>query len=800
MNNRMSDLSIQPSFKRIVLAVFLVALITLAAEITLSRIFSVITYYYLAFLAISVAMLGLTAGSVTVYLAPRYFTRNNFGNTLQLSAALLGFSLIICAVAVCFIPVTYGNANSKFINTALLVFFCSLPFYFAGIFITGIITKTGFNVNKLYAADLAGAALGCLVVLAGISYMSAPYLLFSLAIIGPLTVFILGKTPKKAALLFSAITIILLAAGFSLSGKLELKPRYVKGQREVTGKFMYEKWNSHSRVTVEQMHTDLPQLWGPSPVLNSSEKTDQYKMTIDGDAGTVLRRFTSPEQISHLQYDLTSIAYPLRPNGRTCIIGVGGGKDIQTALLYGQKEITGIDVNPVFIDLLNNRFHDWAGIAGNKAVQLVNDEARSWLSRHQHSFSIIQMALIDTWAATGAGAFSLTENNLYTTEAWDIFLDRLDSNGILTVSRWYNPSDLGETGRLTALAVATLLKRGVHEPAKHIALVTINNLATLLVCKTGFSENDLTHLKENITALQFNPVIIPGQPVADETLRQIMEAKTLSGLKKVTATHQLNLEPPTDDNPYFFNMLRLKNLSFGNKTNNLGVMEGNLVATRMLFLLIGILSFFAFATILLPLFLQQKKTKQTGRLLPFTLYFSLLGAGFMLVEIALVQKLNVLLGRPVFALGILLFTIILSTGIGSFISEKLVEKKSRLLMPLITALAIVVLALLLSPLTRQLASSSLFVKIILSIVILFPAGILMGCFLPMGIRLAAGTGTDRAAWLWGLNGIFGVLFSAIAVFISIYIGISYNLYLAAVFYLCLIPLLRNMSKQKQTGE
>jgi spermidine synthase len=169
---------------------------------------------------------------------------------------------------------------------------------------------------------------------------------------------------------------------------------------------------------------------------------------------------------------VTNVAYFLRHQGGACIIGVGAGRDVQSAILFGQKNVLGIELNPIFINLLEKQFRDFAGIAGREGVRLVVDDARSYLSTSEEKFAVIQMSMIDTWAATGAGAFSLSENALYTEEAWDVFFRRLSDDGIFTVSRWHNPDDLGETGRVVSLAVASLLRMGITSPEKHLAMVT----------------------------------------------------------------------------------------------------------------------------------------------------------------------------------------------------------------------------------------------------------------------------------------------------------------------------------------
>jgi hypothetical protein len=525
-------------------------------------------------------------------------------------------------------------------------------------------------------------------------------------------------------------------------------------------------------------------------------------MNIDGEAGTVLRRFKSKDDIEHLRYDVTNIGYHLRRRGKVCVIGVGGGRDVQSALLFGHQHVTGVEINPIFIDLLQDEFKEFAGIEGRPDITLVRAEARSYMSRVSEEYSIIQMSLIDTWAATGAGAFSLSENSLYTVEAWNVFLSRLTHNGIFTVSRWHNRESIGETGRVISLAVASLLHRGVQDPARHLALITSERISTLLISRQPFTQQDIDNILKICEEYQFRTVVLPGRPPTQPLFRDILFSSTYAQLLTATSRTEFNYTPTTDEMPYFFNMLRLRNIrsAFGRPD---GVIRGNLIATLTLGGLLLSLITLTIATIVVPL-MYRARSEPDASISSLTLwwgavYFSLIGAAFMLTEIALIQRLTVLLSHPIYALGILLFTIIASAGIGSLLSDRLplARRPWLYIYPIVTVVCIIGVRFLLSIVLRKMVTEDLHVKILTSVSIIFPMGVLMGMFFPTGMRLAKSVCPSDTPWYWALNGIFGVLFSAIAVFISIYVGISTNFYIAATCYiLVLIPLekLRRQSR------
>lgn len=801
-------------FPGIYVGIFLVAFSTLALEVTLTRLLSVITWYHLAFFAISIAMLGMTAGAVTVYLKPRWFEPDRFGSAV--SKACLGYAAVVpvSLAILCVSRIGVGVsvlAYGKLLAAALASF---LPFYFSGMVTAAVLTKCQLPIGRLYACDLAGAALGCLLVLGVIGLVGAPNLVLLCGLIGVLAAWcfagglVTARLRTWSGCIVGALAVLLV---LGLATPYGIRPIASKGLPLDRKDIILEKWNSFSMVTVYAQTHHRPQYWGASRFA-PKDKVYQHRMKIDGGAATDLRRFETTEDVEHLRYDITNIGYYLRPTGGAFIIGVGGGRDIQAAILFGHQRVVGIDINSIFIDLLEGRFRQFAGIADRPGVRLVADEARSFLSRSDDLYSVIQMSLIDTWAATGAGAYTLSENALYTVEAWKIILEHLSEDGVFAVSRWYMPGDIGEAGRIVSLAVACLLEAGVDDPASHIALVTQRSVATLLMSRQPFSPADTEVLGKVSGDLGFNLALCPGVRSQNELLRGMVASRSLDELALATSGAAMNYAPPTDDSPYFFNMLKINQVlpafaTTGESTsslspNALGVAYGNLLATRTLLGLILSLAILAAAAVVLPLAVGlRRKTGPAERhaiLWPAAAYFSLIGAGFMLVEIALVQRLTVFLGHPMYALGILLFTIIASAGVGSYLSEKLplTKKPWVFVYPLAIAAAVLAVRFVMPVLGRSMVSAATAVKIPTAVVIIFPLGMLMGFAFPAGMGLVRLARVGETPWYWALNGICGVLCSALTVFISIYSGISVSLYIGATCYLLLLACLPAMTRSR----
>jgi hypothetical protein len=772
----------------IYLGLFLVAFSGLSLEITLVRLLSVTAWYHLAFFVISTAMLGMTAGATGVFLRPRAFSGENLPRSLWASCIYLTFSMPVTLVLLCLIPLDLNNGAMGLFALLITTVACALPFYFAGTVASAVMTRYNLPMGKLYASDLIGASLGCLFVLGGLEVLDAPSLILLCSCTSALAAVCFGlkvpstQPPRLSLALFLFFLLFGLANSLGLVG---IRPVIVKGRIENAYNLLLERWNSFSRVAVYNEELGPPQYWGPSP---SAPKNPirQYKMNIDGDAATWAQQFSSKEDIYHLRYDVTNIAYHLNRQGKALIVGVGGGRDIQNAILFGQEHVVGIEINPIFVDLLRKDFRSFAGLADRPDVTLVTAEARGYLSQRREKYTIIQMSLIDTWAATGAGAFSLSENSLYTVEAWDLFLSRLENGGVFTVSRWHDRGHIGETGRVVSLAVAALLGRGVQEPAKHIALITAGNISTLLVNRQPFPQEDVDRLSKVCEELGFGVVLLPGRPPAEHLLGSIVSSRTRDDLSSAIAGAELNCSPPTDESPYFFNMLRLNHIEAGMHSG--GVIGGNLTATLTLLGLVLTLLLVAIATIVLPLGLRSRlgteRNIRTQTLWSGAVYFSLIGAGFMLTEIALIQRLTVLLSHPIYALGILLFTLIASAGIGSLVSDRLPLTRTpwTYVYPIVTAGCLIGLRFLLRTILANMIAAPVPLKIGVSVLVIFPVGLLMGLFFPTGMRLVKSIALEETPWYWALNGVFGVLCSALAVLISIYVGVSANFYLAAICY------------------
>jgi hypothetical protein len=794
-------------------AVLLLTLATLVLEIVQTRLLSVVSWYHLAFFVISVAMFGMTAGAVWVYLNKERFRPEALGRDLSrfsaAFAATTGLSL--------FVQVTLAPSLVFSASTVLVFLILSLtiatPFFFSGVAVSLALTRSPFPIGRVYAADLAGASLGCLSVLALLELTDGPSAILWAGAVAALAALLFRSAGAvegppgpgrdgplaRPGLILAVLAVLALANGATRHG---IQPMVVKDVLEKrTGKLLFEKWNHFSRVVAlrDTEEPSYPSFWGPSPVAPKDLAVEQIGLTIDGGAATPMYRWRGGiSELDFLIYDVTNLAYVLRNAGRAAVIGVGGGRDLQAAWHFGFRDVTGVEINPIFIDLLTRRapFKDFAGFAHAPGVRFVVDDARSWFTRTQERFDLVQMSMVDTWAATSAGAFTLSENGLYTLEGWKTFIGRLTPEGVFTVSRWHRVGAKAETGRMMSLAVASLLDLGVPDPSQHLFLASSGNISTLVLSREPLVARDLETLHRAARERLYEVVISPGETSPDDVLGRIVKSSSRAELDRAISGMVLDLSPPTDNRPFFFNLLRFRNplavaQTFGHRgplAGMSGVVRGNLVATTTLVVILLVALVLVAFTIVLPL---RPGLRDVGRdlVVSGTLFFTLLGLGFMLVEMGLLQRLSLFLGHPVYSLSIVLFSLILATGAGSFLSERLpLRSKARFVSwGLLLGAYLLFLSFRLPGILASWQGAGTLARAALSVLFIAPAGILMGFGFPTGMRLVQAIDSRPTPWFWGINGAAGVLASVLAVISSIAFGIQVTLAAGALCYLAMIP-------------
>jgi len=767
---------------------FLLSGATLMYEVVLTRLLSVVCWYYLAFVSVSMAMFGMTAGALWVHLRPQYFTAAGVPRRLAEAALAMAVSLPLSLLVQLAIPIEISYSAETLVSFLLFTSVISVPFFFSGVAVCLALTRSPFPIARVYGADLAGAALGCLGAIGLLELLDAPSAILAISAV----VFVAaaafhshageGGFTRKRLLWALALVLIAAANASTLHG---IQPIWSKGSIDSRQDVVAESWNPISRVRVTHPPLGPPYMWDASPRMPSF-RADYLHVTIDNDAATPVYRFNGNLQdVSFLLYDVTALAVQLRPHGSAAIIGMGGGRDVLAAATQQFRRIVAIEVNGRMVDLVTRRFASFSGLDSLPQLEIHNDEGRSYLTRTEEKFDVIQASQVDTWAATAAGALALTENGLYTVDAWRILYRHLTPGGLMAFSRWNVGPEAAQTRRMFCLAMATLLSEGVQRPADHLALVRGIRVATLLVSNQPFSAADLDTLRKLANGLEFKVVFLPDQLAGDADLARIASAQSVDELMQFRYSGDLDISPTYDSSPFFFSSLRLRRLPQLLKT--LGTI-GNLRALAFLVCFLAAAVVLLFVVILLPLLLHSASgpsTGQAGALAGGIVYFVAIGLGFLLVEMAFMQQLSIFLGQPIYSLAIVLGGLILASGAGSLLSGWIsASSAARSRLPALGAcLLIAAMSTALVPFIHRCASLLLWPRAAISLALVAPCGLLMGGCFPVGLERMRRLGQENnLPWMWALNGAASVLASFLAVVVSMETSLTTAAMLGATCY------------------
>jgi hypothetical protein len=777
---------------RTLLGVALISGSLLMTELSLTRIFSVTMYYHFAFMAISIALFGLSASGVYAFLmrdrwrdvpTDRLLATHAFAFTLGTVVAL--FVLVRLRVGLSYTPSNIALMSAVYVLSAV-------PFFAGGATISIAIARLSANINAVYAVDLLGAGVGCLLLMPALNVLGAPGAIVAGAVLGSVAGMMLGGQAIPVPWLRAMFGVIAIVIGTAVMGGFDVST--TKGHENHP--VLFSKWNSFSRIGVYEQPYGAWSLsdkyTGPLP--------DSRLMDIDSAAGTQILKFGGDlKDVSYLQYELTALGYrlygapgvtPTTPFN-ALVIGTGGGRDLLSALVFGAARVDGVEINPIIVnDVMRERFREYSGGIYNRPnVHVTVEDGRSYVRRSSAKYEIIQASLVDTWAATAAGAYALSENSLYTVEAFDDYLDHLTDTGVLSISRW-----VFDGLRLISLAQEAGARRG-WDPADRLAIVQHDKVATFLLKKTPFTQEERKTLLDAAASLGFAVLYMPGTttPSFGDNRDDYARLMLAPDRHAFYAQYPLDVTPTTDDRPFFFHTTKLRNHSFVAPVLRLfGVhverpvnpgawATGGLTA---LLVLLAISSCLIVLFILAPLALTSRGALGPGWLRSLA-YFACLGGAFMLIEVALLQRFVLLLGHPVYSLTVTLFSLLLGTGLGSVLSRRIGDTHVR--RAAIGACgAVVVVALLWASVLPAIVQAAiawpLTLRLALAIALMTPAGMLMGIPLPAGVRLLAASQPQLVAWAWGMNGALSVLGAILAVFIAMNWGFSVTLLCGAVVY------------------
>ena len=642
-----SEVAVTPAsaVRNAMLAIALMSFSALLLELALTRIFSVVLFYHFAFLAISVALLGLGAGAVFAHLRRRWLERwtvAQLGVTLCAANAVL---MVAVLEIVLYTQVSLGLDWPNFWHLTVLYMASSLPFFLTGLLFSLVFARHPASIAQLYGADLLGGALACLALVPLLNAIGGP----NVIVFAAMTVALAGAawaapSSRRWPLVVACLLVMLIGA--NLHGRL-IDIVYAKGVKRDAP--LYARWNALSRVEVDRDGTAL-------------------MAVIDADANTYIMNTDphdwSPAYRSILMSAASSVANVLRPQGDFAIIGPGGGVDVLRAVANGSRNVTAIEINPIIAnDIMRGRFADYSyHLYQFPEVHLHVQDGRSFVRNSRDKYDVVQMTLVDTWASTAAGAFALSENNLYTVEAFREYFEHLKPDGMIAITRW-EFAQPREALRVVSQAMEALREMGVEDSRENFIVVSDGELdvdgrpVLVLAKKSPFTleeqravlnhihggNGEQAHLNLHVLYL---PATADRPGMAHPAFAQLIQSQDARAFSR---SYAYNVTPVTDNAPFFFFTLKPDQvLSNSEQAIDWKVNLG--IAILGIVLVVAAVAVIVF--LLLPMVLSPEARSGGGIRV---LYFVAIGLGYILVEIAFIQRFVLFLGHPTYALTVVIF-------------------------------------------------------------------------------------------------------------------------------------------------
>ncbi|HWQ15641.1 MAG TPA: hypothetical protein VNL77_22765 [Roseiflexaceae bacterium] len=789
------------------LGVGLLSAATLLFELALLRLFAVQQFYHFAFMAVSLALLGAGASGSLLSVWPR--RRSPAGLSAAFAAAALGAYLTINYLPFDSFSITWDRRQLLYL--ALYFLAAAAPFLFGGLLVGGELMAAGRSPaagsHRVYGANLIGSALGCVGSLPALDTFGAEGAVVLAAMLGCAAgicfALAVPSAPRRAAAtaalaaLCAAGTLALAHPPAALAQRLSPYKTLPVLAQALDARHTRSDWDASARLDVVEssaIHV-LPGLSLRAPVA----PPPQAGLMLDGDNLMPITGLApgSPEAARLAGYLPNSLAYHLRPGGRTLVLEAGTGMDVLLALALGAEQVTAVEDNALVIATVRDDYGAFTGgLYTHPRVTVVNRSGRVFARGvAPGSFDVVIVALTDTHRPVTSGAYSLTENYLYTVEAFGDYLRALDQDGLLVVTRWLQtpPSECART--FGALAAA-LAGQG-RDPAAHLLAFRTTRTMTMIASARPLAGDDIERTRVFLHERAFDGVYFPGIQAGELNRYNILPepayyrlfASILRDPEATYASYHFDIRPPTDDRPFFFHFFKWRQTpeilaTLGRTWQPFG--------GSGFFVLIALLALVGLASALLiagPLLLQAARARRqegaTARgeregiaRARVVLYFGGIGLAFLFVEIPLAQRFILVLGQPVTALAVVLFTLLLFSGLGSLTVRR---------WPLAWGMgALVMLSglypLALAPLVRWMLGAPEAVRVGLTVLALAPLGYLMGLPFAGGLRVVETQRPGLVPWAWAINGCASVMSAVLATLLALSWGFSAVLWCGALAY------------------
>jgi|Deesub1362A_J573_1020465.scaffolds.fasta_scaffold00275_27 SAM-dependent methyltransferase len=755
---------------RILAGIFLCSFTAISFEIALTRIFSISLWYHFAFMIVSIAMLGIGVSGTVLSLYPKLKNSKNLG----IYALLLSLSVSLNYTIANFIPfdpvrLSWDKIQILYIGVYYIVL--CIPFFFFGLIVSASFVEFSEKSGSIYGADLLGAGTGSIAVILLMSFLSPGQTVFAVASSAALGALIMGRKKAAAILIILNISILLLNPDFI---RIRMSP--YKGLQLALkypgAKHIKTYYSGFSRVDV----FESPMVrFAPGLSLKYLDPLPkQIGLSVDGSDINAITEGTA----EFLRYLPSALAYEIKKPKDVLIVEPKGGLPVLVARQYGAENIYNVESNPLIVDVIKNDFKEFSGFIYNKNTW--KGLARSWLKGRETTFDIIDISLM---GAVPSGLFGISEDYRFTVEAFKEYFSHLKPDGILSVSLFILPPPRTEF-RLLNTVLHTMEETGIKNTHNHIAAIRSWGSICMLFKNSAFSQEEINTIKDFSAKRNFDLIYYPGikenetniyiktpSPHYYDAFKRII---TKDSFRK---DYIFNIKEVHDDSPFFHYYLKLKNLKeiyrlTGRKWQYF-IEEGYLLP--IVFIQVIILSL-----ILLILPVAAKRRKRNFSVFSLT-YFAFLGTGFMFIEVPLIQKMILPLENPSYAVATVLASVLISSGLGSLLSQRFSHLRSFYMVALLS-IAVIPYGFLLSYFIEGISAHSMPVKTMFSFIAIMPAGLLMGIPFPLGMRILGQKNPSFIPWAWAVNGCFSVLAPILAVMLAMAVGFKWVFMLGALMY------------------
>jgi predicted membrane-bound spermidine synthase len=789
------------SEKFLLLGIFLTSAATLTLEISIIRLLSVAQWHHLAFLVVSMALLGYGASGSFLSSFPSLLGRDPLRFLIN-GSGLFSLSALLAYLAGNQVPfdlarIAFDRWQVFYLFLLYLIF--SLPFFFSGLVISFSLSQWSGSAGKLYFSDLVGASLGCLLVLGLFRTFGGPRTVLFACFLSGLASAIFGRMKRSRGVLPWIWTGFLACLLFWQPPWMELRLSPYKGLsaalRFPGARLLDTQWSAASRVDVLKSPAarTAPGLsleyLGPLP--------EQLGLTVDGDHLTAITRLrgdpAGAEELNFLDFLPSSFPYKAFRPRKILVLEPRGGLEVLNALYHGAGDVVVLEPDPVIVKLLKTRYGEFSGnIYDRPGVQLIAEDERSFLHRSRSSFDLIVVPLSESFGASAGGIAGLQEDYRLTAEAFQEYLQALKPGGFLSFSLYLLPPPRAE------LRVVSTIQRALENNGKNAAdhLLSFRTWGTfsLMVKKDPLNRQDGENLKDFCRRMRFDLVYYPGiaseeanlynrfpRPIYFEAVQNL-----LGEGENYYSKYPFDLSPATDDRPFFHFFFRWKYWEevyrmAGEKWQIL--LEGGFLVPVVFLLALLVSGLF----ILLPALFKGRGKEEDAGDSPFAWLacFTALGFGFMFVEISLIQKFILFLGHPIYSVSLVIFSLLVSAGLGSRFSLRFHGRSLRQLRILLLFLSgfLFLSAFLYAPILSFFKGHSVFVRWVLTFLLVSIPGFFMGMPFPLAVRLVGSIRPHWVSWGWCANGCASVLGAIVPILIAMNWGFQMVFFLAALCYL-----------------